>query len=248
MEDQTHDFGDGVLEEYSVSGITHAFRIRLPSGYAIFTSGLEPDQERITRLVSTAPRLLKALERAFDLLEGIADKLLYEEGQPQKIEVFEPETQQPLDLALMIDASMSTEMLAPGRHPDVDFLFPDYAALERDYYLRTGFFPIMHVLLIRTAILEQNPWVAMSLYNAWQKSKERCYAWLDWQRVHQTALWYRGLWEEERAATGDRDIYPWGFKKNRAELAVMLGYCQSQGMLGRRHEPEEMFWPSTLDT
>lgn len=32
---------------------------------------------------------------------------IYEEGKPQKIEVFEPETQQPLDLALMIDSSLS---------------------------------------------------------------------------------------------------------------------------------------------
>jgi Ca-activated chloride channel homolog len=32
---------------------------------------------------------------------------LYEEGKVQKIEVFEPETQQPLDLALMVDASLS---------------------------------------------------------------------------------------------------------------------------------------------
>lgn len=32
---------------------------------------------------------------------------LYEEGKPQKIEVFEPETQQPLDLALMVDSSLS---------------------------------------------------------------------------------------------------------------------------------------------
>jgi Ca-activated chloride channel family protein len=32
---------------------------------------------------------------------------LYEEGKPQKIEIFEPETQQPLDLALMIDSSLS---------------------------------------------------------------------------------------------------------------------------------------------
>ncbi|MGA2483679.1 MAG: VWA domain-containing protein [Candidatus Acidiferrales bacterium] len=33
---------------------------------------------------------------------------VYEEDAPQKIEVFEPETQQPLDLVLMIDASLST--------------------------------------------------------------------------------------------------------------------------------------------
>jgi Ca-activated chloride channel homolog len=32
---------------------------------------------------------------------------LYEEGVQQKIEIFEPETQQPLDLALMIDSSLS---------------------------------------------------------------------------------------------------------------------------------------------
>ena len=32
---------------------------------------------------------------------------VYEENVPQKIEVFEPETQQPLDLALMIDSSLS---------------------------------------------------------------------------------------------------------------------------------------------
>ena len=32
---------------------------------------------------------------------------VYEEGVKQKIEIFEPETQQPLDLALMIDSSLS---------------------------------------------------------------------------------------------------------------------------------------------
>ena len=32
---------------------------------------------------------------------------IYDDGKPQKIEVFEPETQQPVDLALMMDASLS---------------------------------------------------------------------------------------------------------------------------------------------
>lgn len=36
-----------------------------------------------------------------------------EEGNPQKIEIFERETQQPLDLALMIDASLSAQIEMP---------------------------------------------------------------------------------------------------------------------------------------
>lgn len=45
---------------------------------------LAPDEQHHPngRLLAKAPQLLNALERAFDLLEGIADRLLYEEGQP----------------------------------------------------------------------------------------------------------------------------------------------------------------------
>lgn len=146
-----------------------------------------------------------------------------------------------------IDACITTETWAPGVHPDVDFLFPNYAALERDYFKRTGFFPIMHTLLIKTAVLEKNPWVAMSMYHAWQESKQKCYEWLKWQRVHQTSLWYRALWEEEQAAAGP-DIYPWGFRATRPEVDKLLEYCYRQGLTTRKFDPEDMFHPSTLGT
>ena len=156
-------------------------------------------------------------------------------------------TQRELLASGRVDAGVTTETWAPDEHPDIDFLFANHAALERDYYKRTGFFPIMHTLLIKDAVLEKNPWVAMSLYNAWQESKKRCYEWLQWQRVHQTALWYRALWEEERAA-GGRDFYKWGFRDTRAEVDKILEYCHRDGMTPRRFKPEEMFHPSTLDT
>ena len=136
---------------------------------------------------------------------------------------------------------------APNVHPDVDFLFPNYADLERDYFKRTGFFPIMHTLLIKTSVLDKDPWVAMSLYNAWQESKRKCYEWLEWQRIHQTSLWYRALWEEEQAAAGP-DIYLWGFQKTRPEVDKLLEYCHRQGLTTRKFNPEEMFHPSTLST
>jgi 4,5-dihydroxyphthalate decarboxylase len=146
-----------------------------------------------------------------------------------------------------IDAGITTEIWAPNRHPDIDFLFPDYGAREREYFRRTRCFPIMHVLLIRDAMLRQNPWVARSLFDAWEASKQKLYLRQEWQRIHMTSLWYRALWEEERAAAGD-DVYPWGYAKTRHEVDVMLRYAYRQGVTPRRYQPEELFWPSMLET
>ena len=146
-----------------------------------------------------------------------------------------------------VDAGITTEIWAPDKHPDVDFLFPDYAARERDYFKRTRCFPIHHLLLVRNAVLEQHPWVARSLYDAWEASKQKMYERQEWQRIHQTSLWYRGLWEEERAIAGP-DIYPWGFSKGRHELATLLRYAHRQGATPRAYRPEDLFPPSMLAT
>lgn len=145
-----------------------------------------------------------------------------------------------------IQAALHTGVWAPKVHPNIDFLFPNYGELERDYFRRTGFFPIMHTLLVKRALLEKQPWVAMSLYDAWMASKQACYDDLEWQRVHMTSLWYRSLWEEERAAADD--FYRWGFNKTRAEVSKMLEYAFRYGLMPRRFEPEELFHPSTLGT
>ena len=87
----------------------------------------------------------------------------------------------------------------------------------------------------------------MSLFDAWQEAKRECYRWLDRQRVHMTGLWYRSLWEEERALAG-ADPYVWGFNKTRAEVDKMLQYTFRQGLVSRKFEPEDMFHPTTLET
>lgn len=146
-----------------------------------------------------------------------------------------------------IDAAITTEIWAPNRHPDIDFLFPDYAAREREYFARTRCFPIMHTLLVRNSVLDQHPWAARSLYDVWEASKRRLYARQEWERIHMTSLWYRGLWEEERAVAGE-DIYPWGFAKTRHEVEFMLQYAYRQGVTPRKYQPEELFWQSMLET
>jgi 4,5-dihydroxyphthalate decarboxylase len=165
-----------------------------------------------------------------------------------KLEIV-PAGVKPFDLLASgnIQAAFNTELFAPGVHPNIDFLFPNYVELERDYFRRTGFFPIMHTLLIRKTLLEREPWVAMSMFNAWMASKQACYDELKWQRVHMTSFWYRALREEELALAGE-DIYRWGFTSTRDEVAKMIEYVDRYGLLSRHVEPEELFHPSTLST
>ena len=146
-----------------------------------------------------------------------------------------------------IDAAITTETWAPFGPADIDFLIPNYANEERRYYQKTGFFPIQHILVIKNEVLDQHPWVAQSLFDAWQASKQECYRWQERQRVHMTGLWYRALWEEEFGVAGN-DPYVWGFKTSRAEVDKMLDYAQHQGLVTRRFQPEAMFHPSMLET
>ena len=70
----------------------------------------EQDQRgRIRSEVTLVTTLASVLDKDSRPALGLAQDLfeVYEEGVKQKIEIFEPETQQPLDLTLMIDSSLS---------------------------------------------------------------------------------------------------------------------------------------------
>ncbi len=43
-----------------------------------------------------------------------------------------------------------------NKHPNVTRLFPDYRAAEREYYHRSGLFPIMHALGIRRDVYDRH--------------------------------------------------------------------------------------------
>jgi hypothetical protein len=149
-----------------------------------------------------------------------------------------------------IDALMSA-WLPPSllrRSPKVARLFSDYEAVERDYFRRTGIFPMMHTVVVRRALYDEHPWIAQSLVVAFQKAKEQVLA---MYRIgagfFSPALmipWVAALQEENRALMGD-DPFPYGIVPNRTALDTYLRYHCEQG-LSRLWKIEEIFAPETL--
>lgn len=123
-------------------------------------------------------------------------------------------------------------------------LFDDPKQAEQEYFRETGIFPIMHTVVIRAELLEDRPWIARNLFEAFQQSKQRAYAWLQDPRVVSLA-WLRALIEEERELLGP-DPWAYGIKANRTVLETFLRYAHRQGLATGDLDVEDLFHPSVL--
>jgi 4,5-dihydroxyphthalate decarboxylase len=120
-------------------------------------------------------------------------------------------------------------------------LFDDYRAAERTYYRKTGIFPIMHLIALRGEILAENPWVARSLYKAFDEAKRRSIARLENAAVACFPLpWIPDIAEDVRREFGD-DWWPYGIEPNRTTLEAFAGFAFEQGVAQRRVDVEELF-------
>ena len=55
-------------------------------------------------------------------------------------------------------------------HPKVRPLFPDVRAVEKAYYRKTRVFPIMHVVAMRTDLVQANPWLPKAVFAMYSKA------------------------------------------------------------------------------
>ena len=58
------------------------------------------------------------------------------------------------------------ESFAGRDNPNIGWLFPDPIAAGKDYFKRTGIFPIMHVAGIRRELVERHPWLPAAVFKA----------------------------------------------------------------------------------
>ena len=180
-------------------------------------------------------------------------------GRLEKVEINLPKG---VKLTRVADKSLS-QLLAAGEidcaiiarpptcflegHPDVVRLYPDYLGMEEGYYDRTKVWPIMHIIAMRKHILEDHPWVARNLYNAFQESKRRSIERLLDPAVSRYPLAWLPTYARKMRDKFGGDPYPYGIEENRLTWEQMSLYCYQQGISHREFKPEEIF-PASITT
>lgn len=122
----------------------------------------------------------------------------------------------------------------------IDHLFPDYPKVELEYFRRTKIFPIMHVVGIRRALVEENPWLPVNVLKAFLKAKEM----IDLR--NSTILpWAAAEYARMKRLLGD-DYWSYGLEANRHVLSTFIRYLTNQGLIKREMSCEEIFNSSSL--
>ena len=140
-----------------------------------------------------------------------------------------------------VDALM-TEGTAPipaGHEHDIKRVIADPHAAQRDFYRRTGAFPIVHVIVVRKDAIERWPDFGLEICRAYDEAKRQTYRALQNERMTSLPL-MRSHLDETMELFGD-DPWPYGLEANRAELERYMGYAHDQGMTARRVGIGELF-------
>jgi 4,5-dihydroxyphthalate decarboxylase len=125
-------------------------------------------------------------------------------------------------------------------------LFPDVETEELRYFKKYGYFPIMHIIVIRKDLIEQEPALPLTVMEMFSQAKEisnRYYSDPNWSNL----AWGRRYYEREKSLLG-RDIWPIGLAANRANLERFMTYSRDQGLIANTITVEDLFAPSTHTT
>jgi 4,5-dihydroxyphthalate decarboxylase len=132
------------------------------------------------------------------------------------------------------------EAFAAGA-PHIVRLFQNPKQVAKEYYGRTGIFPIMHTLVIREDVHAAHPWVAKSLYEAFCKARDLAVEGLyDTDALHLSLPFLIDHVEETWRVFG-KDFWAYGLAPNRPALAAIGEYVFEQHLSPRAVMPEELF-------
>lgn len=136
-----------------------------------------------------------------------------------------------------INPHPAEKIMTPGS--GIRRLFPDWQQTTRSYFERYGYFPVMHALAVKPAILERVPDLPSQLFRLFSEAKALArdfYVDPGFSMV----MHCRNTLEFE-VANYSHDAWADGLEKNRSNLEDFLDFCLDQGLLATRPSLDEVF-------
>jgi 4,5-dihydroxyphthalate decarboxylase len=121
-------------------------------------------------------------------------------------------------------------------------LFTDSRGEELRYFRCCGFFPIMHVIVLKEESVVQYTWLPAALTEAFSQAQEICQSYYtdpNWSML----AWTRHLYEEQQESLAG-NLWPIGLAGNRNNLERFVDYMMDQGLLSKKPRLEELFPPA----
>jgi 4,5-dihydroxyphthalate decarboxylase len=141
-----------------------------------------------------------------------------------------------------VDALISPNVPASFRAGDqrIRRLFPDIRATVQNYFDQTGIFPITHTVLVREALLMQEPWIVERLIKGFEDADAVCQKEYDYPKRLSFPTGALILEEEEKRF--GKNLWQHGLEPNRHTLDTFMRYAAEQGYTGRQLSLSESFW------
>ena len=141
-----------------------------------------------------------------------------------------------------LDALISYSPPEPfGRDASMLRLFPEWRAVEQNYFQRTTLFPIMHIMGIRRDVLAAHPTLAGALVQAFDQAKQLAQAQLDVHHALPVMLpWMTAELQATQTLMG-QDFWKYGLEANRSTLETQIRWSFEQGLIPRRLALDEIF-------
>ncbi|MCP3656970.1 MAG: ABC transporter substrate-binding protein [Herbaspirillum sp.] len=184
-----------------------------------------------------------------------------EPGRPEKIKLQLPPgvrmESAPEDRTIsdMLDKGEIDGFIAPrppsgaaARNPNVGWLFDDPTATAKEYYQRTGVFPIMHVVGVRKELAAEHPWLPGAVMKAFEQSKKAALDKLADTSATKVTLPFV---EEQLKAARDlmgSDYWSYGVEPARQTLETFVQAHHAQGLSPRQLSVDELFHPATYES
>ena len=150
------------------------------------------------------------------------------------------------DLEAMLVAGTIDALLTPqtadGRRPASErklrSLIADAQAAEESYLRTFGIYPINHVVVVRSDVLQRSPGLPRVLFDAYEKSKARAYA----RQLGATLMpWGARHWQKTFDQFGG-DPLPYGLNDlNRKVVGTLARFLYEQKLIARTPDLDALF-------